>query len=66
MDDAAAAELVGRIDALLEHADEQAAELVGAVLELYGEGLARIVAAMPDPASAACVFVASKWAVKSA
>lgn len=50
MDDAAAAELVGRIDALLEHADEQAAELVGAVLELYGEGLARIVAAMPDPA----------------
>ena len=51
MDDEAAAALVGRVDALLEQAegDDVAMELVQALVELYGEGLARVVAALPDP-----------------
>jgi Fe-S cluster biogenesis protein NfuA len=43
MDDRDARELVARIEALLE--SEPPAELVQAVVELYGEGLRRIVAA---------------------
>jgi Fe-S cluster biogenesis protein NfuA/nitrite reductase/ring-hydroxylating ferredoxin subunit len=36
-------ELVARVERLLEDADERAAELVQALLDLYGEGLRRIV-----------------------
>lgn len=53
MDDAAARELVARIDALLERAGEPATELVAALLELYGEGLARVLAAVPADAAVA-------------
>ncbi len=51
MDDQAAAALVGRVDALLEQAegDDLAMELVQALVELYGEGLGRLVAAVPEP-----------------
>jgi len=51
MDDLRARELVARIDVLLE--DVHDVELVQALVELYGEGLARIVA--HDPACAAGV-----------
>jgi len=51
MDDRGARELVARIDALLE--DVHDVELVQALVELYGEGLARIVA--HDPACVAGV-----------
>jgi Fe-S cluster biogenesis protein NfuA len=47
MDDHAARELVGRIEALLE--SEPSTELVEAVVGLYGEGLRRIVAAGMPP-----------------
>lgn len=55
MDDQAAAALIGRVDALLDRAedDELAMELVQALVELYGEGLARLVAAVPEPAAVA-------------
>jgi Fe-S cluster biogenesis protein NfuA len=51
MDDLRARELVARIDVLLE--DVHDVELVQALVELYGEGLARIVA--HDPACVAGV-----------
>jgi len=49
MDDLQARECVARIDALLERVegDDTATELVQALLELYGEGLARIVTREP-------------------
>lgn len=47
MDDAAARQLVGRLDAMLERADEAATELAGALVDLYGEGLRRVVAELP-------------------
>lgn len=53
MDDRAARELVGRIEAQLEDAGEAASELVASLLELYGEGLARILARVPDPEAVA-------------
>jgi Fe-S cluster biogenesis protein NfuA/nitrite reductase/ring-hydroxylating ferredoxin subunit len=55
VDDQGAAALVGRVDALLERAedDELAMELVQALVELYGEGLARLVAMVPEPAGIA-------------
>lgn len=53
MDDREARELVGRIEAQLEAAGEGAAELVASLLELYGEGLARVLARVPDPAAVA-------------
>jgi Fe-S cluster biogenesis protein NfuA len=46
MDDLQARELVARIDVLLE--DVHDVELVQALVELYGEGLARIVAHDPE------------------
>jgi Fe-S cluster biogenesis protein NfuA len=46
MDDREARELVARIDVLLE--DARDVELVQALVELYGEGLARIVAHDPE------------------
>ena len=46
MDDHGARELVARIDVLLE--DVHDVELVQALVELYGEGLARIVAHDPE------------------
>jgi Fe-S cluster biogenesis protein NfuA len=45
MDDQAARALVARVDALLE--DAQDVELIRALVELYGEGLARIAARLP-------------------
>jgi Fe-S cluster biogenesis protein NfuA len=45
MDDVQARELVARLDALLE--DVQDVELVQSLVELYGEGLARIAARLP-------------------
>ena len=53
MQDAQARELVARIDAMLDAADDGCTELVAALLELYGEGLARVVARVPDPAALA-------------
>ena len=46
MDDHRARELVARIDVLLEEVHD--VELVRSLVELYGEGLARIVAQEPD------------------
>jgi Fe-S cluster biogenesis protein NfuA len=46
MDDLQARELVARVDVLLEHVQD--VELVQALVELYGEGLARIVAHDPE------------------
>jgi Fe-S cluster biogenesis protein NfuA len=46
MDDLKARELVARIDVLLEKAQD--VELVQALVDLYGEGLARIVAHDPE------------------
>lgn len=53
MDDAAARELVARVEALLDDVDEPALPAVAAVVELYGEGLARIMASV-DGAGDAC------------
>jgi Fe-S cluster biogenesis protein NfuA/nitrite reductase/ring-hydroxylating ferredoxin subunit len=53
VNDHEARELVGRIEALLEGAGDAATELVAALLDLYGEGLARVVARVPDPAALA-------------
>jgi len=49
MDDLQARECVARIDALLEQVEDSApaTELVQALLELYGEGLGRIVTQAP-------------------
>jgi len=49
------AERVRRVEALLEVADERAVELAGALLELYGEALSRVMATVsavsaPPPA----------------
>ena len=57
MDDLQARELVTRVDALLEEVEafsdpaarDKATELVGALLDLYGDGLARLVARVADP-----------------
>ena len=57
MDDLHARELVARVDALLEEVDafpdpaarDTATELAGALLDLYGGGLARLVAHVADP-----------------
>jgi Fe-S cluster biogenesis protein NfuA/nitrite reductase/ring-hydroxylating ferredoxin subunit len=53
VEDAQARELAAHIEALLDDADDAATELVAALLELYGEGLARVVARVPDPAALA-------------
>jgi Fe-S cluster biogenesis protein NfuA len=45
VDDQAARELVGRVESLLDQVDGQALEVVSALVELYGEGLARMMAA---------------------
>jgi Fe-S cluster biogenesis protein NfuA/nitrite reductase/ring-hydroxylating ferredoxin subunit len=49
VDDQAARELLGRIETLLDGADEPATDLAAALLELYGEGLARMAAHVGDP-----------------
>jgi Fe-S cluster biogenesis protein NfuA/nitrite reductase/ring-hydroxylating ferredoxin subunit len=49
VDDAEARELLAHIDGLLDGADDRATELAAALLDLYGEGLARIAAQVPDP-----------------
>jgi len=61
MDDLQAREQVARIDALLEQVEgfadpaarDTATELVGALLDLYGEGLARLAEHVADPAALA-------------
>jgi Fe-S cluster biogenesis protein NfuA len=50
MDDPQARELVAHIEALLEHVQD--VELVQALVDLYGEGLRRIVAHDPEVAAA--------------
>ena len=57
MDDAQARELVGRIEVLLEGADDAATELVAALLELYGEGVERLLGHVPVPAPRAVAEV---------
>ena len=60
-DDRAAAERVARVEALLEDVEglpdpaarETASELVAALVELYGDGLARVMEAVDEPARAA-------------
>ena len=57
MDDLQARELVSRVDALLEEVEafsdpaarDKTTELVGSLLDLYGDGLARLVAQVADP-----------------
>ncbi len=49
MDDAEVRELVGRVEGLLEQLDPKGIEAVQALVELYGEALARFVAGA-DPA----------------
>ena len=57
MDDLQARELVARVDALLEEVEgfadpaarDKTTELVGALLDLYGDGLARLVARVAEP-----------------
>jgi Fe-S cluster biogenesis protein NfuA/nitrite reductase/ring-hydroxylating ferredoxin subunit len=49
VDDQAARELLARIDTLLDGADDGATELAAALLDLYGEGLARMTAYVGDP-----------------
>jgi Fe-S cluster biogenesis protein NfuA len=44
VDDRAASDLVGRVESLLDEVDGQSLEVVTALVELYGEGLARIMA----------------------
>jgi Fe-S cluster biogenesis protein NfuA len=61
MDDLQAREQVARIDVLLDElegfadpaARETATELVAALLDLYGEGLSRLVERVPDPGALA-------------
>ena len=58
MDDGAARELVARVETLLEEVEslpeprgrELAGDLVQSLVELYGEGLARVMAMVPAPA----------------
>ena len=55
MEEREVAERVRRVEALLEVADERAVELAGALLELYGEALSRVMATVsavsaPPPA----------------
>lgn len=47
MNDAEARELVGRVDGLLTGLHGQALEAVAALVDLYGEALARVVARVP-------------------
>ncbi|MFI7635047.1 hypothetical protein [Nonomuraea sp. NPDC049400] len=47
-------ERIDRIESLLEQADPAATELVGELLDLYGEGLARVMAVV-DEEAAACL-----------
>jgi Fe-S cluster biogenesis protein NfuA len=44
MDDQAARDLVARVESLLDDVDESALPAVTAIVELYGEGLARMMA----------------------
>jgi Fe-S cluster biogenesis protein NfuA len=46
--DQAAVDLVGRVEALLDEADGPALEVVTALVEMYGEGLARMMALASD------------------
>jgi Fe-S cluster biogenesis protein NfuA len=48
VEDRAAVDLVGRVEALLDEADEPALEVVTALVEMYGEGLARMMAVASD------------------
>jgi Fe-S cluster biogenesis protein NfuA len=48
VDDHAARELVGRVEHLLDGADERTLETVAAVVGMYGEGLARVMALAGD------------------
>jgi Fe-S cluster biogenesis protein NfuA len=45
LDDRAAVDLVGRVEALLDEADDRTLEAIAALVEMYGEGLARMMAA---------------------
>jgi Fe-S cluster biogenesis protein NfuA len=61
VDDLEARELVARVERLLDEVEaipdpaprEAATEMAGALLDLYGEGIARLAARVPDPASLA-------------
>ena len=61
MDDLEARELVARVEQLLDRVEaipdaaarETATEMAGALLDLYGEGIARLAGLVPDPAAAA-------------
>jgi len=61
VDDLEARELVARVEQLLDQveaipdpaAQETATEVAGALLDLYGEGIARLAALAPDPAALA-------------
>jgi Fe-S cluster biogenesis protein NfuA len=44
VDDQGAVDLVGRVEGLLDEADGQTLEVVTALVQLYGEGLARMMA----------------------
>jgi Fe-S cluster biogenesis protein NfuA len=46
--DQGAIDLVGRVEALLDDADEPTLEVVTALVEMYGEGLARMMALVSD------------------
>jgi hypothetical protein len=41
---------VAEVERLIEEADERCLPLVGALVEMYGEGLARVVGSLPDDA----------------
>lgn len=45
MEDQAARDLVARVEGLLDEVDDRTLEVVTAIVELYGEGLTRMVAA---------------------
>jgi Fe-S cluster biogenesis protein NfuA len=45
VDDQTARDLVGRVEGLLDEADDRTLETVTAIVALYGEGLARMMAA---------------------
>jgi Fe-S cluster biogenesis protein NfuA len=53
VEDRAAVDLVGRVEALLDEADGPTLEVVGALVEMYGEGLARMMAVAPDESARA-------------
>jgi Fe-S cluster biogenesis protein NfuA len=48
VEDRAAVDLVGRVEALLDEADGPTLEVVTALVEMYGEGLARMMAVASD------------------